>query len=357
MNVMSDRTPTAARTTDTISSHYYTLDGKPAHEVSRADGKGMRKTTIADARKLSLLPSCTTILKLLDKPALNKWKEEMACLAVLTAKRNEGEELDAFVARVLTTERQQDEVGQIARDRGTEIHSGFEDYFSGKAISPELEPWIRPAINALIAYGELATSESVVVGRGYAGKVDLVQKCEDGLFRIWDIKSSRRLPDPKQGAYSEHKLQCAAYAKAWADKLEKAGYPAKIITGNVYVSTTTPGEFVIIQHENWMSAYEGFAHLLAFWNFSNNYFPEGQGGELDNIRQHYVEATDRIKELERQLDARLASVEEAVNAAVATTTTTPSASAPATKPGLPTVSSTGQKLQWSVGVSATTPKP
>ena len=43
------------------ASHWYDLDGQPCHEVPRAKGDGMRPTTLADARKLHLLPSVTNV--------------------------------------------------------------------------------------------------------------------------------------------------------------------------------------------------------------------------------------------------------------------------------------------------------
>ena len=56
------------------SQHWYDRDGKAVFEVPKAKGGGMRATTIADARKLGLYPSVTTVLGVLDKPQLTDWK-------------------------------------------------------------------------------------------------------------------------------------------------------------------------------------------------------------------------------------------------------------------------------------------
>ena len=73
-------TITAARVATLESSHWYdSATGEPRHEIPKAKGDGMRKPTIADARKLKLLPSVTSILKVIDKPALTTWKIEQAC--------------------------------------------------------------------------------------------------------------------------------------------------------------------------------------------------------------------------------------------------------------------------------------
>jgi hypothetical protein len=332
------------------------MDGKPAYEVPKADGKGMRKTTIADARKLSLLPSCTTILKTLDKPALNAWKTEQACLALATTPRLPDEKDDAFVLRVLHTEKIQEEEGQMARDLGTDIHAALENYFTGQAVPPDMEAYVRPLINHMITRGALASAEMVLVGNGYAGRVDLVQDCES-CWAMTDFKSARKLPEAGKVPYIENRLQLSAYAKAFQDKLRKAGNAKPIIVSNAYISTTTPGEFVIIEHEDWEGTYEkGFAPLLAYWSFANNYFPISTPTpslletEMDKMGATIAELNERLATPEARYTPDASLVQTGVSAL-------PPAPIIPTKPGLPTVSSTGQKLQWSVGVSATTPQP
>jgi hypothetical protein len=56
------------------SQHWYDKDGNAVFEVAKAKGGGMRATTIADARKLNLYPSVTTVLSVLSKPSLDDWK-------------------------------------------------------------------------------------------------------------------------------------------------------------------------------------------------------------------------------------------------------------------------------------------
>ncbi len=54
------------------SMHWYDRDGKAVFEVPKAKGDGMRATTIADARKLNLYPSVTTVLSVIAKPSLDE---------------------------------------------------------------------------------------------------------------------------------------------------------------------------------------------------------------------------------------------------------------------------------------------
>lgn len=268
---------TIAKVRNTDSSHWYFRDGKPCFELEKKDGSGMKTPTLADARKLSLLPSVTTILKLLAKPELQAWIVEQAVLSVLTTPRkidgNTGrlETDDVFVQRVLHDEKIQDQEAQAARDKGIEIHAAMEDYFQGREISPELRPWIEPAAKALSAYGELVATEKILVGPGYAGKTDLIM-IQPEVWWIFDFKTAKKLPE--KGAWREHVLQCAAYAKAYSLLLDNnTPVHAPVRTGNVYISTTEQGKFVIAEHEPWGAAAAAFDHLVALWQWQNNYVP------------------------------------------------------------------------------------
>lgn len=261
---------TNARPQTAESSHFYTAQGEPLYDIARSDGKGMRKFTLADARKMEPrpLPSVTTILKMLHKQALVDWMCEQTALACLTTPRNDGESLDEFVYRVLHTERVQDQESQKARDRGTEIHTALEDLFCGKPISPEIDPWVRPAFEAVCKYGELACTERILVGDGYAGKCDLIQLGKD-CWWLWDWKSSKTLPT--KGAYPEARLQLGAYAKAWETFTAKQDKPLPIRTGNIYISTVDCGKFVVCAHDDWKPAYVAFANIVKVWQWQNGY--------------------------------------------------------------------------------------
>lgn len=265
---------TVARIHEVKNGHWYTAQGQSCYEVPRKDGKGMRKTTIADARELGLLPSVTHILDtVLRKPALEAWKLEQSLLACLTSPRNEGEELDAFIKRILSDEKVEDQEAQAARDRGTEIHAALEALFQGQPISDEIDPWVRPAFQAVCKYGELACTEKILVGADYAGKCDLIQLAKD-CWWLWDWKSAKKLPDPaKGGAWSEHRLQASAYANAWFNYLCSQPKGLEVIrTGNIYISTVECGKFVICEHAEWQQTYwYGFKPLVEHWRWSTGY--------------------------------------------------------------------------------------
>lgn len=263
-------TTAAARSRGAESSHWYYQTGEPCYELPKKDGSGMKVPTLADARKLNLVPSVTTILKCLHKQALVDWLIEQAVLAVLTTPRLPSESDDAFVQRVLHTERVQDQESQTARDRGTQIHAAMEDLFAGREIAPELQPWVLPPFQAISARGRPLAVEYIVVGEGYAGKLDLAQD-EQGVVWLCDWKTAKKLPDPaKGGAWSDHRLQLSAYGAAYPHV-----HRDQIRTGNVYISTLVPGQFVICEHDaNWLTVFEeGFAPLVKHWQWANNYRP------------------------------------------------------------------------------------
>lgn len=270
---------TVANVKRSNDSHWYYIDGKPCYELPKADGKGMKSPTLADARKLNLAPSVTTILKILDKPALRDWLIEQAVLAVLTTPKKPGEADDQFVKRVLQVERVQDQESQVARDMGSEIHDALEKLFSGNPVSDELKPFVMPAYTEIIKRGKMVSLELPVAGRGYGGRLDAVQD-QGEILMLWDWKTTKKLPDPaKGGSWSEHRLQLSAYAKAYHTKNKDADLlkGKRIRTGNVYISSIDPGKFVICEHPDneWIITFsEGFFPLLIHWQWMNDYRPD-----------------------------------------------------------------------------------
>ena len=173
--------------------HWYTKTGEPMHWVKRASGEGTRPTTLADARKLDLLPSVTTILRTLDKPALTRWMILEAVKAVVTDPDRPGEGLDAKVERVLSEERQQEQEAAQAADLGTRIHEAIEWNMSKGPYRGELLPYIEPAVEHLHTLGTSLHTEKILVGDGYAGKTDLILQAVD-VTPWWTSRARRSCP-------------------------------------------------------------------------------------------------------------------------------------------------------------------
>lgn len=210
------------------SCHWYSETGEPRYEV---EGKnGMRPTTLRDARKLNLFPSVTTILGLLAKPGLEKWKLEQAILASLTLPRFDGESADSFAVRVISDSKEQ---GRKAMDKGTAIHTSLEQAYKAEIFDRDHELYVGGTLHAIsnhFGIRKWVAEKSFSHPLGYGGKVDLFSG--DGV--VIDFKTTEFNEDKKDvGGYDEHLLQLAAYAQGLG--------LADARLANVYVSTSQPG--------------------------------------------------------------------------------------------------------------------
>ena len=110
------------------SVHWYRADnGKPQYTVQAKDGKD-RPTTLRDARKMNLVPSVTTVMKVAAKPGLDVWKNEQLLLAALTLPRAPDESEKDFIARVVADSK---ETAKRAAERGTRVHESIERWYGG----------------------------------------------------------------------------------------------------------------------------------------------------------------------------------------------------------------------------------
>ena len=193
--------------TATEGGHYYeALTGLPKYTVIGKNGKE-RATTLRDARTLNLVPSVTTISKMMDKPGLNNWREKQILLAALTLPRIEGETDDAFADRVLADAQAQ---AKQARDNGTAVHGAIELYCQGKAWDAKYDAHVAAVSKTLselgIAHADMRPEKSFAHALRYGGKVDL-----HTTNVVVDFKTKDRIEDGKKYAYDEHCIQLAAY--------------------------------------------------------------------------------------------------------------------------------------------------
>lgn len=242
--------------------HAYTKTGEACYFVENKSKGGLRPTTIRDVRALDLLPSPTEIIKQLAKPALLNWIVRQSVLAVVTSPDKELESLDDKITRILDEEKQQNDEVNAAMDLGTRIHEAIELTIGGKGGGDfNLYGYVVPVIEELQKIGQVIGSEQIVVGEGYAGKLDC--KCQDtGKIVVVDFKTTRNIP--KQ-PYDEHLLQIAAYCGAIGatgdDRIEGA---------IIYISTSNPGELKVCSVADWTGDYRRFRLLLEFWKLTNS---------------------------------------------------------------------------------------
>jgi len=256
---------TVARPIQHDSAHWYDpATGEPCYEIMGKTTGRPRPVNLGDARKLGYVPSVTTILgSVLRKPQLEDWKTEQAVLAALTTPRNEGEELDAFVKRVMSQDAQAE--SQRARDLGTQVHDAIECASTGLEWDKSLSQYVWPVLEVMAGFGRVVAAERIVFGPGYAGRMDLLM--EGGATYVFDFKTCKKLPTKE--SWTEHQLQTSALAHAYG--LENPDRSNVIITGNIYVSTTEPGKLATFMQTDWRRTYAfGFARLLDYWQWQND---------------------------------------------------------------------------------------
>jgi hypothetical protein len=252
-----------------MADHWYHPDGRPCHTVPRARGEGERATTLADARKLGLLPSVTTILAIVDKPQLTQWKITEALKLARVVPPEDDETPEAYAARII--ERSYDETAGAAADEGSRIHAAIEASYQGADVpeeyTPHVEATVRAIDDAFPGITDWVPERRVVSALGYAGTCDLHSPAA-GI--VVDFKCKAIAPDEKkQLAFDQHR-QLAAYGHA----LFPADTP--LTCANVFVSRTHPGH---VRVHPWSDAQvaAGWAQFRAafdLWKLERGYDPQ-----------------------------------------------------------------------------------
>lgn len=255
-------------------SHYYRRDGSSCYEVERTDGKGVRNTSIRDARKLSLVPSVTTITGVLAKNGLTNWLMEQTIGACFGEDRQkEGEDFQAYTKRIIYAS---NKIGRKTAERGSYLHDLLEGFFSGQKgladMSQEDRQYITPVIEAV--HTDVLNSRTWEAERsfasplGYGGKVDLSSqkpRSDGKKGYVLDFKTKNTTDPKKFYRYSEHLMQLAAYRHG-------LGMP-EARCFDLYFSSQQPG--IVLLHE-WpeeelQKGWKQFEHLLKYWQLENDF--------------------------------------------------------------------------------------
>lgn len=248
-------------------AHWYTTDGQPAHKMPRKNGEGDRATTLADARRLHLLPSVTSILGTMAKPGLDTWKQQQVALAALRTPKTEEESPDYWAKRVIAEAFAQVE---HAADLGSEIHAALE---SGN-VPDHLAVYCDPVFKWKGEKGiNFIEREVVLVNRehGFAGTCDVVAVASGGQPCILDFKTRRTKPGQKVTSYDGQAMQIAAYgATYWGENdLDR------VFGANVYISTTEPGRMDVVTYkpEQLDQEWQAFLACCQLWRHFRQFDP------------------------------------------------------------------------------------
>ena len=248
------------------SGHWYTTDGSPRYSIIGKNGKE-RGTTLRDARKENLCPSVTSVLSILDKPGLNRWKENQVLMSALTLPKIDGESLDEFSIRVKDDARQQ---AKQARDKGTFIHGQVERYFRDATCDTEFQNLCILVDQKIYEVFQQAykfdTERSFSHKDGYGGKIDLNSFDFDGI--VVDFKTTEFTKDKLPPGWPEQCWQLAAYRHGLNIPEARAA--------NVYISTSVEN---LIHVREWSndeleSGLGVFLAALELWKRIKNYRSE-----------------------------------------------------------------------------------
>jgi len=258
------------------SSHWYTRVGEPAHKQPKAKGGGLRPTTLADARKQSLIPSVTTVTGIMAKPTLERWKLNQVGLTAFDSRPTDEETADYYCKRIVS---QSMESTDEAANFGTEVHDALEKMFADGIEPPEeLAVYCQPVKNWFAEKGlEFIEAEKRLVNlkRGYAGMTDIIARGKAGQAAIIDWKTRKTREGQKVTPYDWQPEQIAAYAAAyWGEEAVLGG---QVTGANVFISSTEPGRLDVSSYDGSKikESYEIFLKITDLWRYMKGYDPRG----------------------------------------------------------------------------------
>ena len=240
----------------TSGGHWYKADGTPCYTIIGKNGRE-RNTTLRDARDLGLVPSVTGIIRMAAAPALEKWKRNQVLMAALTLPRAANEAEADWLVRV---ERDWQEQGRAAADKGTAIHGAIERHYRNELPDAEWWEWVKVAkesVASVCGPQKWLTERSFANALGFGGKTDL-----HSPEWVLDFKSKDGVEDAK--VYDEHCMQLAAYRMG-------LGVPGARC-GILFIDRRSPVvRLVEVNDADLDAGWEMFRALLAYWQAKNNY--------------------------------------------------------------------------------------
>lgn len=243
----------------------------PCYSLPKKDGNGTKPPTLADARKMGLLPGISSIVNVLPKPNLVNWRITQAILSSLTLPRNKGESEDEYAQRVIEDAEAQSDT---ARTFGSQIHQAIEDHLNGiQRMPPHLEPYLAGFMDWAKENIEDIHALELVVGDpalGIAGKLDMDCTIR-GLGRcVCDTKTQTI----KKGftTYPEWVCQLSAYEHC---RRREDGIDRQLVS--IVINSAKPDQPYI---HHWLGTKETgwkiFRNCLEIWMFTNQFNPSHQ---------------------------------------------------------------------------------
>lgn len=220
-------------------AHFYTRDGEPVWELPNKSKGGMRAVTLADAKKLDLLPSVTTVIRG-GRPTpygVTNYRFEQWGQHLLTTPRFPEESDDSFLERANASFQ---DAMDAAPDMGTAIHRMIAQRLREEEVTGSPEEWIM--FRKVQAWIELNVETALLVEQprstpirgGFACTVDALLRMKSGQVWLADWKTQAVKSKPK--VYDEWVIQLAAEEMVAIPEI--SWNRAKAVCANIIIPTT-----------------------------------------------------------------------------------------------------------------------
>lgn len=239
----------------------------PLYKVTRVDKDGKHFYQIESDDKW--LPGVTTILKVLNKPALIPWALNCMEANILNA-ISPGSICDIKSLKEIIKESKgiYKKKAEDAANIGTRIHNAIDAIIHGNNY--ERDAQVDIGVEGFLRWQE-ANKLKIILGDtriaskifGYGGSLDFLAESANGVV-IFDVKTTKKMKGGEHGIYPEYAYQLSAYKQAFEET-----YGAKV--SDVYalwINKETPG-FLPLRVGHWGSCFEGFLSCLKLHNLSN----------------------------------------------------------------------------------------
>ena len=244
-------------------AHWYQVDG------TLVDGANLRQ-----ARAQNLLPSVTTILDILDKPGLNRWKmmvgpEEAERVGAETSA--EGARIHDLISQWIIVYMNKEYVRPLETpgddwEVAAEQAGIFEEDFY--MLQPTLE-WLQENVSR---EHPVMSEISLTHPMGYAGTIDIACNDKDGNRMLIDMKTRDIKTAPKRvERYFEYGIQLGGYESLLDPaKEDEHRWVSLIINRDPAKPMCVPQEW---NTPDKARARRAFAALVAAWQAIKNYTP------------------------------------------------------------------------------------
>lgn len=155
-----------------------------------------REANVADARKLGLVPSVTTVIDTISKPMLYEWLQQQAFDYAWGSAATPISKEEAYDLYKIE--------GNKVRDKGSELHDKM-SRFEEDEITESLISYLRKHYVQFVHEHEFCTKQ-------YGGTIDMLAWRDDGTCDIIDFKFCSKMRKP----YQQELWQLASYKQAKA---------------------------------------------------------------------------------------------------------------------------------------------